>query len=76
VTVGQVTAANVEQVFTYQKPREDQIPKFDAVRAAAVAFAKAILDNCPGCADTSAALRMVRDARMTANAAIALDGAI
>ncbi len=74
--MGQVTKDNVEQVFTYQKPREDQIPKFDAIRSAAVALARAILDNCPPCADTSAALRLLRDARMTANAAIALDGAI
>lgn len=74
--MGQVTHDNVEKVFTYQKPRDEQVPKFDAIRDAAVAFAKAILDNCPQCADTSAALRLVRDARMTANAAIALDGTI
>ena len=74
--MGFVTKDNVETIFTYQKPREDQLPKFDAVREALVVAAKAILDNCPACADTSAALRKLREARMDANAAIALDGAI
>jgi hypothetical protein len=33
-----------------------------------------LLANCPRGADRSAAIRLIRDACMTANAAVALDG--
>jgi hypothetical protein len=74
--MGQVNLENIEEVFTYHAPNAEQIEKFAKVKEAGVAFARAILESCPPCADTSAALRQVRDARMTANAAIALNGLI
>jgi hypothetical protein len=39
-------------------------------------LAEAILENTPQCADQQAALRHVREAVMTANAAVALEGLI
>lgn len=63
-------------VLTYQPPREDQIPKFVAVRNGIEAAYKAVEENCPPCADRSHTLRLLRDARMWANAAIALDGVV
>ena len=65
---------NIEKIFTYHKPTPEQLPRYDALRAAARAFAQVILDNTPACADRSAAIRKVREAVMTANACIALDG--
>ena len=61
-------------VFSYHAPTSDQIPKYEAIRAAGLVLATAIGESCPKCADRSAALRNVREAVMTANAAVALDG--
>jgi hypothetical protein len=65
---------DIPNVFSYHAPTPDQIPKYETLRAAASVFAQAIVDNTPPCADQTAALRKVREAVMTANAAVALDG--
>jgi len=65
---------DLENVFSYHAPRPEQLPKYDALRSAAKVFAQAIVDNTLACADQTAALRKVREAVMTANAAVALDG--
>jgi hypothetical protein len=64
----------LDHIFKYHAPTPDQLPKYEAIRAAAKAFAQVIVDNTPPCADQSAAVRHVRDAAMTANAAVALRG--
>ena len=61
-------------LFKYHPPSDEQIPKYEAIRAAAFEFAKALVTNCPPSADRTFALRQVRSAMMTANASIALDG--
>ncbi len=66
----------IEEIFTYHKPEPDQIPKYEALRAAAKTFAQALVENVPSCADRSAAIRHLRECVMTANAAIALKGLI
>jgi hypothetical protein len=63
-------------VFTYQPPRPDQIAKYTAIRTAGLVLGNVILQVTPTCADQQAAIRLVREAVMTANAAIALDGEI
>jgi hypothetical protein len=62
--------------MTYHSPTPDMVPKFAAVQKATIALGQAILDNCPQCADRSTAMRKLREARMDANAAIALNGLI
>lgn len=47
--------------------------EFDAINSATANFIRAISSNCPPCADTQIALRCIREARMWANSAIALD---
>lgn len=74
--MARLDATTVDQVFTYHKPREEQLPKYHAVREAGKAFCQVLLENIPECADRTAATRMIREAVMTANAAIALDGLI
>jgi hypothetical protein len=69
-----VTSENLEEVFTYHAATEDQQRRYAEIREAGIAFARAILDGAPDCADRSTALRSVREARMWANAAIALEG--
>lgn len=74
----------LEQLFTYQSTAdtarrlnvtpEEVAQRYDAINRAALAFARTIRDACPPGADRSAAMRQVREARMTANAAIACAG--
>lgn len=72
---GQVTTATIEDVFQYHAPDDIQREKFEKIRAAALNFGQVILAECPGCADQQAAIRKVREALMTANAAVATRGA-
>jgi hypothetical protein len=62
------------ELFSYHPPTRETLPKFQAINQAAKNFAEVVLQNCPGSADRSAAIRLIRDARMTANAAISLNG--
>jgi len=67
---------DLEKVFTYQPPSPADVVAYKAIRDAALVLAKTIQDNTPVCADQSAAIRKVREAVMTANAARALGGAV
>lgn len=68
--------AVIEDIFTYHRPEGDQPAKYEAIRNAAKEFARVLVANTPKCADQSAAVRHVREAVMTANAAIALKGSV
>ncbi len=61
-------------VFEHHTPTADKLVHYDAVHAAAKSFASVILKHTPPSEDQAAALRLLREATMTANAAIALDG--
>jgi len=68
-----ITMDNVGDVFSYHAPKPGQPERYESIRAAAKVLATTILTCCPDSADRSAALRQVREAVMTANAAIALE---
>ena len=68
-----VTPENVAEVFTYHKPTDEQITKLKDVRRAGEQLVHAIFWNTPECPDQTAAIRKVREAVMTANAAIVLE---
>lgn len=70
----QADQEKLDDVFSYHKPTEEQVPKYEALRSSAKAFAACILESCPPSADRTASLRKVREAVMTANASIALEG--
>jgi Xaa-Pro aminopeptidase len=72
--VALISDADVANWFTYHSPTEEQVPKYEAIRAAGKALAEAIRVNCPDSADRSAALRKVREACFTANSSIACGG--
>jgi hypothetical protein len=65
---------NLEEIFTYHSPTGDQPARYQAIREAALTFAKVLEANVPDGADKSAAIRHLREAVMTANAAVALNG--
>jgi hypothetical protein len=69
-------ATHIDDVFSYHAPTDEQVKSYEQLRAAAKEFARVILHECPACADRTDALRKVREAVMTANAAIALAGKI
>ena len=64
----------LEDLFSYHKPSEDQIPRYTALREAALEFAKALDQACPPSADRTAAMRQLQDCVMTANRSVALRG--
>jgi len=65
---------DLDHVFSYHSPTPAKAENYEELRASAKDFAATIQRLCPDCADQSAAIRLVREALMTANAAIALDG--
>lgn len=76
-----ITQQQLNEWFTYHAPEGkvagsdlDKTAAYDVVRRAGRAFAEAIVACTPASADQTAAVRKVREAVMTANAAIACDG--
>lgn len=69
-----ITRANLDNIFTYHPPVGEDLEHYATIRAAGRQLAAAILDHTPNCADQQAAIRKVREAVMTANAAVALKG--
>lgn len=65
---------DLDDIFTYHTPTKEQLDAYQAVREGAKAFAKILIDNTPPSADQSAAIRLLRQSVMTANASIALSG--
>ncbi|MEE8241520.1 MAG: hypothetical protein V3R16_09655 [Nitrospirales bacterium] len=68
----------VKKMFTYHRPVTggNQERRYKLIRDLAMDMAETIYLNTPRCADQSAAIRKLRESVMTANAAIALDGAV
>lgn len=60
--------------FKYHKPTDGQPEKYEELRAAGKVLAETIVRLTPPSADQSAAIRLVREAVFTANAAIACGG--
>ncbi len=61
----------LDRLFTYHPPEGTDAENFAKISAAAKAFAEVVVASTPRSADQSAAIRKIREARMTANAAIA-----
>lgn len=66
-----ITEEQLAEWFTYHIPTPEQVGQYGRLREAALVFARVVLEETPASADQSAALRKVREAVMTANAAIA-----
>lgn len=69
-----ITDDQLTNWFTYHRPTDEDQKNYTAITDAALAFARVVRDHTPPGADQSAALRQIREARMTANAAVACKG--
>lgn len=70
-----ITKDMLENWFTYHAPKDGgQAAAYGRIRAAGKAFAEVIVAETPASADQTAAIRQVREAVFTANAAIACEG--
>jgi hypothetical protein len=69
-----ITEYQLKNWFTYHAPTPEQLPQFQAIRDAGYALAKTIVENSPSSADQTTAIRKIREACFTANAAIACKG--
>jgi len=69
----QITLENLKEVVYWHRPNLAAVTKFHDIALASEQFMQVILNLVPQCADRTAALRCVREARMWANAAISLD---
>lgn len=72
-TTAPVTDADLVNWFTYHPPREGQPSRYELLRAQGLVLARLIHGVTPPGDDQSEAIRHVRDAVMTANAAIACE---
>jgi hypothetical protein len=63
-----------DYVFSHHPPTPEKLKHHDAIHEGAKRFAEVILANTPPSSDQTSALRLLREAAMMANAAIALDG--
>ncbi len=69
-----ITRENLDNWFMYHAPTGDDAVAYEKLRSSARNFADAIRELTPPSADQTAAIRKVREAVMTANAAIACKG--
>lgn len=69
-----IMSKDLENWFTYHPPQPEDIPKYTAIREAALKFATVLVDNTPASADQSAAMRKLRECVTTANMSIACGG--
>lgn len=68
-----ITDADLVHWFTYHPPREGQSARYEVLRAQGLVLARMIHGLTPPGDDQDASIRHVRDAIMTANAAIACE---
>ena len=66
--------AELDRCFDHHKPDFADAAKYEALTAKAKELAALFYELCPPSADRSAAIRLLREARMTANASIACKG--
>jgi hypothetical protein len=68
--------AKNREIFSYHAPTETQIESMKKIRGAALFLAETIITECPASADRTTSIRKIREAVMTANASIVLDGLV
>lgn len=64
---------NLETIFEYHAPKNDQKERYEKIRAAAKEFAFLIKENCPDSRERSVAFTNLQQTVMWANAAIAIN---
>jgi hypothetical protein len=70
-----ITPVMIDHWFSYHAPEtQEDLKAYEDIRECGRALALTILKHTPGCADQSAAIRLVRQAVWSANAAKACKG--
>lgn len=62
---------DINNRFTYHKPKQGQLEKYEQIRDLARAYAKLIIKYCPDNRERSLAITKIEESVMWANAAIA-----
>ncbi len=63
---------DLDKIFHIHAMEPEESLKLVKIRSAAIAFAQVVLANTPPCADQDEAIRKIREAVWTANAAVAM----
>lgn len=63
---------DLDKIFHIHQMKPDDSIKLVKIREAAMAFAQVVLSNTPPCPDQDEAVRKIREAVWTANAAVAM----
>jgi hypothetical protein len=71
-----ISEPDLDEIFTYHAPTLAQQEMYERIRKEGKSFAAWVLRCTPPCADQTAAIRKIREAVMTANAAVALRGRV
>lgn len=66
-----MTNNELDNLFSHHPPKGDQVERYNRIREAGKAMAKVIIETTLAGPDQSVAVRKIREAVMTANAAIA-----
>lgn len=61
----------IENDFSYKRPNENQVPRYNLIRDAAKNYAVTLCEMCPPSRELSVALTTLSEVVMWANAAIA-----
>ena len=67
------TEEEIDDIFTYHAPKDDQPARYELIRESARKFARILVANTKPSADQTAAIRLLRECVMTANSSIALE---
>jgi hypothetical protein len=68
-----MTESQINEIFTYHQPINDQSQRYEALRQAAKGLAHFISKSCPESREKSLAITSLQQAIMWANAAIAIN---
>jgi hypothetical protein len=66
-----VSAEQLDKIFTYHPPKNDQAARYQKIRKSAILFACDLVDLSPESSEQIQALNKIQEAVMWANAAIA-----
>ena len=67
----EITMMDINNTFTYHRPKNDQPARYEAIRTEAKRLAETIYDLCPDSQERSLAMTNLEQAVMWANASIA-----
>lgn len=69
----QIKNVQIESIFTYHRPINDQPKRYEEIRNEAKSFALLIDSHCPASREKSLAITSLQQTVMWANAAIAIN---